>query len=170
MKILQGIFTLLIITGISTNANAQKTGMADTSVRYIKDAAGYLMVLRQGDNIYQELEKFALKENVPAASFTGMGFVNMQFGFFDFSKKEYKPKDFKNVEMASMHGTIAWQKGKVSIHGHGVVAGEDFKAYAGHILNATVSTGSAEIIITVHSKKLERVMEEVLGANVLHLD
>jgi predicted DNA-binding protein with PD1-like motif len=128
------------------------------------------MVLRQGDNIYQQLEKFAIKENIPSASFTGMGFVNIKFGFFDFAKKEYKPKELQKVELASMHGTIAWQKGKVSIHGHGVVGGEDFKAYAGHILDATVSTGSAEIVITVFQKKLERVMEEDLGANVLHLE
>lgn len=153
-----------------TNAQQSSSNKDSSTTRYIKDSLGYLMVLRQGDNLFNELEKFATRENIPSANFTGMGFVNIQFGFFDFAKKEYKPKDIQNVELASMHGTIAWQKGKVSIHAHGVVGDKDFKAYAGHILAATVSTGSLEILITVHEKKLERMMDEQLGANVLQLE
>ncbi|WP_235160594.1 hypothetical protein [Dyadobacter sp. CY351] len=34
----------------------------------------------------------------------------------------------------------------------------------------TVSTGSVEIIITVNDKRLERVTEQPLGANVLRLE
>lgn len=153
---------LLLLSGIVATSSAQK--------RYEKVPAGYLMVLRQGDNFMEQLEAFALKENIPAASFTGMGFVNVTFGFFDAKRKKFDPKEFKDVELASMHGTIAWQKGKPSIHTHGVVAGKDFVAYGGHILSGTVGTGSLEIMITVHDKRLERVFEEELGANVLHLE
>jgi predicted DNA-binding protein with PD1-like motif len=74
------------------------------------------------------------------------------------------------VELASMQGSIAWQDGKVSLHTHGVVTDKDFKAYGGHLLNAVVGTGSVEILVTVHDKKLERVMEQPLGANVLHIE
>lgn len=49
-------------------------------------------------------------------------------------------------------------------------AGRDFVAYGGHILSGVVGTGSLEIMITVHNKALERVMNEKLGANVLSLD
>lgn len=128
------------------------------------------MVLHQGDSILVELEKLAVTEKVPSASFTGMGFVNITFGFFDFKTKKYTPKDFNEVELASMHGTLAWQKSKVSIHAHGVVTDKNFQAFGGHILKGAVSTGSVEILITLHDRPLERKLEQPLGANVLSLD
>lgn len=145
-------------------------GQSGDILKYRKVAGGYVMVLRQSDSLFQQLEFFARKENIPAANFTGMGFVNITFGYFDQASHRYKPGDYKNVELASMHGSIAWKEGKPSVHAHGVVAGEDFKAYAGHILGATVSTGSLEIMLVVHDKKLQRKKEESIGADVLQLD
>ncbi|RYG44831.1 MAG: DNA-binding protein [Chitinophagaceae bacterium] len=156
---------LLLLTICSYSSFAQTTDTA----RYVKTPTGYLMVLRQGDDVFKEIEKFAVTEKIPSANFTGMGFVNARFGFFNFKTKQFKPKDFKNVEMASMTGSIAWQKELPSLHIHGVVTDASFKAAGGHLLSATVSTGSLEITILVHDKKLERKMEEPLGANVLQL-
>lgn len=156
---------LILLLAVVTQAHAQKT-KADVA-RYTKVPSGYLMVLRQGDDILKEIEALATKEDIPSATFTGMGFVNITFGFFDFKTKKYDPKVFKDMELAGLTGSIAWQYGKPSIHAHGVVTGKDFIAHGGHILSGTVSTGSIEIIITVHDKKLERILEQPLGANVL---
>jgi predicted DNA-binding protein with PD1-like motif len=156
---------LILLLAVITNANAQKT--KPNVARYTKVPAGYLMVLRQGDNILKEIEALAVSENIPSATFTGMGFVNITFGFFDFKTKKYDPKEFKEMELASLTGSIAWQDGKPSIHAHGTVTGKDFMAYGGHILSGTVSTGSVEIMVIVHDKKLERILEQPLGANIL---
>jgi len=156
---------LLLLSFTSLTISAQTTN----TTRYTKTPTGYLMVLRQGDDVFKEIEKFAVAKKIPSANFTGMGFVNARFGFFDFKTKQYKPKDFKNVEMASMTGSIAWQQELPSLHIHGVVTDASFKAAGGHLLSATVSTGSLEITVIVHDKKLERKMEEPLGANVLQL-
>lgn len=150
-------------------AAAQQQDSAN-HVRYIKVPAGYLMVLRQGDDVLAHLEHLAQKEKIPSANYVGMGFVNVTFGFFNFKTKEYEPKEFKDVELASMTGSIAWQDGKVSLHTHGLVTGKDFKAFGGHMLAAAVGTGSVEIMVTLHDKSLQRVKEEPLGANVLNLD
>jgi uncharacterized protein len=158
---------LLLLLLIGITAAAQKT--QPNIARYTKVPGGYLMVLRQNDNILEEIEKIAVTENIPAATFTGLGFVNITFGFFDFKTKAYDPKEFKDMELASLTGSIAWQNGKPSIHAHGVVTGKDFTAHGGHILSGTVSTGSVEIRVTVTDKKLERIKEEKLGANVLCL-
>ena len=107
---------------------------------------------------------------IACSHFTGMGFVDITFGFFDFETKKYKPRDFKHIELVSMHGTIAWKKGSTSIHAHGVVADKAFQAFGGHILNATVGTGSVEIFITVHDKQFERTKDDAIGADVLSLD
>jgi predicted DNA-binding protein with PD1-like motif len=163
VKLSYYIFLLTIM--LFNNALAQKT--QPDIPRYTKVPAGYLMVLRQGDDIIKELESLANNENIPSANFTGMGFVNMTFGFYDFSAKKFDPKEFRDMELASMHGTIAWQDGKPSIHAHGTVTGKDFLAYGGHILAGTVGTGSVEILVIPHDKKLERVKEKLLGANVL---
>ena len=150
--------------------DAMANNNQDSIRRYTKVPAGYLMVLRQGDSILNQIEELAMRENIASANFTGMGFVNMIFGFFDFNKKTYKPKQYNNVELAGMHGTIAWQNGEVSIHAHGIVTDKKFRSYGGHILSGAVSTGSVEILITTHDKKLERKFEEKLGANVLSVD
>jgi uncharacterized protein len=138
--------------------------------RYIKVPAGYLMVLRQKDRVLEQLENFARAEKIPAANFTGMGFVDITFGFFDFETKKYAPRDFKSVELASMHGTIAWKNDSPSIHAHGVVADKNFQAFGGHILTATVGTGSVEILITLHDKPFERKRDDAIAADVLSLD
>lgn len=68
------------------------TAQTDTTKRYTKTPSGYLMVLRQGDDILKKLEEFAIAEKIPSANFTGMGFVNIQFGFFDAFTKKYIQK------------------------------------------------------------------------------
>lgn len=167
MKKLAYIIVILLATASLNTVSAQ----AQPEIpRYTKVEAGYLMVLREGDTIIQELEKFAVTENIPSANFTGMGFVNMTFGFYDFEAKKFNPKEFTDVEMASMHGTIAWQDGKPFVHAHGTVTDSEFKAYGGHILSGTVGTGSVEIFIIVHDKKFERIKEKALSANVLCID
>ena len=157
---------LLIVLTLTGKSNAQKM---DSTKRYIRVPAGFLMVLRQGDDIFTQLEKLAETEKILSANISGMGFVNAKFGFFNQKTKEYDPKGFSDVEMASMNGSVAWQKEKVSLHIHGVVTDKNFHAFGGHMLAATVSTGSVEILVTMHDKRLERLMEEPLGANVLNL-
>jgi uncharacterized protein len=158
----RAILIILILMGSLTNVSFSQQ-------KYTKVPSGYLMVLQQGDNMFQELEEFSTQENIPSANFSGMGFVDITFGFFDAKTKKYNPKDFKDVELASMLGTIAWKDGQPSIHSHGIVADKSFLAFGGHILDVIVSTGSLEILITVHSKKLERKKDEALGADVLQL-
>jgi uncharacterized protein len=138
--------------------------------RYTKVPVGYLMVLQQGDNVFAALEDFAMKENIPSANFTAMGFVDVSLGFFNSKTKEYTPKDFEGVELASMHGTIAWKDGKPSIHAHAVAGDKTFHAVAGHVLGATVSTGSLEVMLIIHDKRFERKKDESIGADVLQLD
>ena len=162
-----GVFLLSVF--FATQVTGQ-SNPREKMKRYIKVPAGYLMVLRQGDAIFAELEKFTTTEKIKSANFTGMGFVNITFGFFDFKTKKYNPGFFKAMELTSMNGTIAWKNDSVSIHAHGTVADKDFRSFGGHILDATVDTGSAEILITVHDQRFERKRDELIGADVLSLD
>lgn len=163
------ILLLSIAILLFTNSYAQEKKTPIN--RYIKTPTGYLMVLREGDSIFKAIEELAIKEHIPSANFYGMGFAgSVTFGFYDFNKKQFNPKEFKRVEMGSLTGSIGWTAGKPSLHIHGVATDEVFKAYGGHVLAMVVGTGSMEITITVHNQKLERKVEQPLNANVLQLD
>lgn len=161
-------FILIACIGCASHPALSQAG-ADLT-RYAKVPGGYLMVLRQGDDVFAQLESFMQREAIPSANITGMGFAEADFGYFNFRKKRYKKKHWRPGELAAMHGTLAWQNGKPSVHAHGLITNRRFKARGGHLLGATVGTGSLEIMITVHDKHLERRKDESLGANVLCLD
>ena len=168
--LMQRLFKYVLLISTVISVSYAQTNTVDSAKRFTKVTHGYVMVLRQGDNVIVELEKFASSENIPSANFTGMGFVNITFGFFDKQSKTYIPKDFNDVELASMHGTIAYKDGKPKVHAHGVAGDKSFQTFGGHILNATVSTGSVEIFIVNHNKRFIRKKDETLGADVLHLE
>jgi len=166
MNTLKNLILLVTIITMNTIFAQQKD-----SCRYIKTPSGYLMVLRQGDDVLAHIENLAKAENTPSASFTGIGFAaEVTFGFYDFEAKKFNPKTFKKVEMGSLTGSIAWNEKGPSIHLHGIATDEKFNAFGGHILSLHVGTGSMEIYITVNDKKLERKVEQPLNANVLQLN
>ncbi|MCC7253982.1 PPC domain-containing DNA-binding protein [Hyphomicrobium sp.] len=142
----------------------------EATKRYIRTPTGFLVVLRQGDNVIGELESLAARENLPSASLVGIGFLRkVTFGFYDFSSRSFLPKTFHDVEITTLSGSIAWKNGKPSIHAHGAVSGRDFQVVGGHILEAEIGTGSAEITIVTHDTQLQRAIDPSIGVNVLDL-
>jgi uncharacterized protein len=138
--------------------------------KYLRTATGYLMVLTQGDDLFAELERFAVEEHLTSASLTAFGFAgSVTFGFFDFAKRDYDPATFTDREMTGIDGTLAWKDGKPSLHAHGVGGGKDLTVVGGHLLALTVGKGSLEVTLTVHPQRLERKEDPGIGANVLRL-
>ncbi|MNR95430.1 hypothetical protein D3C72_265620 [compost metagenome] len=167
---------VLISSSIAPSAMAETPTTATTppmqcateaTPRYTKTPTGYLMVLRMGDNAFKELTKLAIAEKIPSASISGIGFGNVKFGFWNKDKKDFDAKTFSNVEMASITGSVAWKNDQPSIHMHGVAGDATFQAYGGHILDFEVTTGSMEITVIVHQRRLERGIDPCIGANVL---
>ena len=163
-------FLPLALLGLFLSFSLQaQTRPAGASPKYIRTPTGFLMVLHPGENVLRELERLAVKEHILSASFTGFGFVHPTFGFWDANKKDYNPKSFRDTELASMTGSIAWKADKPALHVHGVVTDKNFNAYGGHILALEVGTGSVEITIVVQPKRLTRETDERTGAAVLKL-
>lgn len=166
MKILKTIILLFTVLMMNNLSAQQKE-----NCRYIKTPTGYLMVLRQGDDVIANIENLARTENIPSASFSGIGFASdVTFGFYDFNAKKFNPKTFNKVEMGSLTGSIAWNEKGPSIHVHGVATDDKFNAFGGHILSLYVGTGSMEVYVTLNDQKLERKIEQPLNANVLQLN
>lgn len=144
--------------------------MDNIQSKYIETPTGYFMVLTHKDDVIEALSALAEREDLPSASFFGIGFAGAAtFGFYDFDEKVFVPKTYVDMEMASLNGSIAWQNGKPSIHAHAANTGGDYQAVGGHILNLEVGTGSMEITILRHTKRLERRIEPSIKANVLQL-
>jgi len=168
IQIKNSIASILVFFGV-TFAQAQQKDSA-SKCRYVKTATGYLMVLREGDNVIESIEKLVKEEKIPSGNFTGIGFAQeVTFGFYDFNLKKFNPKTFNKVEMGSITGSIAWNGEKPSLHIHGVATDDQFNAYGGHILSLKVGTGSMEVYVTLNNEKLERKIEQPLNANVLQL-
>lgn len=128
------------------------------------------MVLRQGDDVFEQLRQLARTENVQSATLSGFGFVHARFGYFDRERQDYLPREFRDVELASLQGSLAWQDGQPSVHAHGVVTDREFRAHGGHLLALTVGSGSVELNVSTRQQKLLRVRDPELGANVLSLE
>jgi len=166
MSQLLSLIAAAVLLGAAFSVTAQP---ATPPAKYIRTPTGYLMVLRPGDNVLRELEQLTVKEKIPSASLTGLGFGHPTFGFWNAQTRTYAPQAFRDMEMASLTGSIAWKDGKPALHLHGVAAGQDFAAHGGHLLALEVGTGSVEITITLHSQRLDRETDEATGANVLTL-
>lgn len=137
---------------------------------YIATPSGFLMVLRQGDDVLGRLTALMLAEEIPSGSMTGFGFVaSARFGFFDFDRGDYAPREFVDLEITGLVGTLAWADGKPAIHAHASGADQDFRLVGGHVLGLIVGRGSFEITIAAHPQRLERVVEPDIGARVLQL-
>lgn len=138
--------------------------------RYIPTPGGFLMVLREGDDVFGWLEDLMREKSIPSASIMGFGFLHkVTFGFFDFVKKEYRPRTMEDVELTNLTGTLAWKDGQPAIHAHGVAGDASFQAYGGHLLALEVGRGSLEISVTVLPMRLDRAVDQAIGANVLQL-
>ena len=83
---------MALILLISLNfANAQQKDAE--KCRYTKTPQGYLMVLREGDNVLELIEKLAKEQNIPSANFTGIGFAqDATLDFMILAKRNFTPK------------------------------------------------------------------------------
>ncbi|RYZ03081.1 MAG: DUF296 domain-containing protein [Myxococcales bacterium] len=137
--------------------------------KYAKSGDRYLMVLREGDDAFAQLRQLAIDEKIQGATFEGFGFGHAKFGYFDQQKKAYDEREVRDVEIASLRGSIAWQSGAPSLHAHAVATDRGFAAQGGHLLGLQVGKGSLEVEVTPQALPLERARDEELGANVLVL-
>jgi predicted DNA-binding protein with PD1-like motif len=138
--------------------------------RYIPTPTGFLMVLRQSDDVFARLEALMRDEAIPSAVISGFGFVRkVTFGSFDFEAKQYRPKTMENLELTNLTGALAWKDGEPAAHLHGTAGDDSFRTFGGPLLALEVGRGSLEISVLLIPTRLERVEDPGIDANVLQL-
>ena len=107
------------------------------------DATGsktWALIFDKGDEAVAGLTAFAKAQKLGAAHFTAIGaFSDVTLGYFDRAARDYKTIPLREqVEVLSLIGDVALDKGEPKVHAHVVVGRADGEARGGHLLEAHV--------------------------------
>jgi predicted DNA-binding protein with PD1-like motif len=129
-----------------------------------------VLVFDTGDEVVSTLTKFARDHKIAAAHFTAIGaFSDAGIGYFDLGKKDYlKNKVNEQVEVVSLIGDIALDKGEPKVHAHVVVGKRDGAAMGGHLLEAHVRP-TLELVLHDSGEELKRKFDPESGLALIDL-
>lgn len=132
--------------------------------------ASYVLIFDTGDEFIAGLTRFAKEQNLDASYFSAVGaFSGAVLGFFDIDAKEYRkiPVD-EQVEVLSLDGDIALDKGEPKVHSHVVVGKSDGTTRGGHVMEAYVRP-TLEVMLEESPAQLKRVFNQETGLALIAL-
>lgn len=140
-------------------------------MEYVRKGDVIALRLVKGEEITAALAALAAKENISAASVSGIGAAGRAtIGVLRTSDKQYMKRELcEDMEIASLTGNISvGANGKPYLHLH-VVLGGIGNVYAGHLNEAYVSA-TAEIFVTVFGAPIGRYYDEDTGLNLMNFE
>ncbi|HEY3461238.1 MAG TPA: PPC domain-containing DNA-binding protein [Casimicrobiaceae bacterium] len=140
----------------------------------VLDDAGertWALVFDVGDEVVSTLTQFASLHQLTAARFTAIGaFSEATLGYFDAGKKAYEKIPVREqVEVLSLIGDVALDRGQPKIHAHVVVGKRDGSARGGHLLEARVRP-TLEVMLVESPVRLARVFDPDSGLALIAID
>jgi predicted DNA-binding protein with PD1-like motif len=131
----------------------------------------FAVVFETGDEVASGLLAFAKEKSLAGSHFTAIGALSdVTLGFFDWDKKDYlKLQINEQVEVLSLIGDIALNKGEPKVHGHIVVSKSDGTAHGGHLIEAHVRP-TLEVILVESPQHLVRRFDEETRLALIDLD
>ena len=117
----------------------------------------YALIFETGDEVTAGLAAFAQQQRLSASHFTAIGaFQEVTLGYFDWGKKDYKRIPIsEQVEVLSLIGDIALDRGEPKVHAHVIVGKSDGTARGGHLMNAKVRP-TLEVIVVESAGELRK--------------
>jgi len=103
-------------------------------------ARTWALIFDKGDEPVSGLTAFAKSQGLGGAHFTAIGaFSEVTLGYFDRKARDYKKIPLREqVEVLSLIGDVALDRGEPKVHAHVVVGRADGEARGGHLLEAHV--------------------------------
>src|SRR5579862_6182667 len=134
------------------------------------DNGGAVLILETGDEVVSTLTAFAKQNHIGGAHFTAIGaFSDAGIGYFDLQKKDYlKNRVDEQVEVVSLTGDIALDKGEPKVHAHVVVGKKNGSAMGGHLLEAHVRP-TLELVLQDSGEPLKRKFDPESGLALIDL-
>lgn len=135
------------------------------------DAAIYLLVYASGEAFMHKLAEVVRVEAITCGSFHALGAVSeATLQFFKPGHGEYLDIPVhEQVEVVSLHGTIATDEGKAQVHAHAVLAKADGTCVGGHLKDANVHP-TLELVLIASPAKATREYDKDLQLALLKLD
>lgn len=95
----------------------------------------YAVIFETGDEVTAGLAAFAKEQRLSASHFIAIGaFQEVTLGYFDWDKKDYTHNPIsEQVEVLSLIGVIALDRGEPKVHAHVIVGKSDGTAHGGHL-------------------------------------
>jgi uncharacterized protein len=124
----------------------------------------FAVVLANGDEALASLTAFVTEHHVTAAHFTAIGaFSRVIVAYFDWATKAYRNIPIEEqVEVLSLAGDIAIDRGQPKVHAHVVVGKADATAHGGHLVEGHVRP-TLELILTELPRHLQRRRDRESG-------
>jgi predicted DNA-binding protein with PD1-like motif len=124
----------------------------------------FALIFDTGDEVMEELTRFAKENSLDAASITAIGaFSGATLGYFDMEKKEYEKIPVEEqVEVLSLVGDVALNRGEPELHAHVVLGRRDGTTRGGHLLEAHVRP-TLEVVLIESPEHLKKRTDEETG-------
>lgn len=151
--------------------NAQEGAGVPGTVQVVRDGSRWLLRLDDGQDLFETISAFALREDLRAAAVAfGIGmFRRATVGYWD--GQQYRRRELTGPhEVVGLHGTIALADGRPSIHLHAALAGPDHTLVGGHLMQATVGTLQEILIEAFPGRTFGRPLVESFGLRMLDLE
>ncbi len=137
-------------------------------MRFRKAGDAYIVRLDLGERIVETLTALCLREEIGAASITGVGTcVEAELGSLDWETKTHRPRKFDgHFEIAALVGNVSVQDGRPHVHLHATLADAECRSFSGHLHEAEIKA-TAEIVITPLAGGLPRRKDPDSGLNLI---
>jgi len=140
-------------------------------IQQLDDVEGrrsFVLVCDRGDDPMEALAAGAKRFDLSGAALTGIGaFSSVTLGFFDRARRDYTRRVIREqVEVVSLVGNIALDRGEPRVHAHVVLGRSDGSALGGHLLSGSVDP-TLEVMIVESPATLRRKIDQATGLALL---
>ncbi len=140
-----------------------------TTMKHILSDVCYEVVrFELGDDVIDELARFARGKKIHAAWISGIGSSKtVELGFYDIETKEYRNKRFgETMEILHIAGNVGKLGNELVVHLHAEFARPDYSVVGGHVHGLTANA-TVEMILYKMDGVLERAHDSLVGLNLL---
>ena len=130
-----------------------------------------VVIFSAGDELYSGLTKWARERGITSGHFTAIGALHSAvLGYYDLERKAYRNIPInEQVELLSLIGDFAMDKGQTVLHAHAVVGFRDGSTRGGHLIEAYASP-TVELFVTTFPVVLRKQPDPASGLDLIVLD
>jgi hypothetical protein len=128
----------------------------------------WVVIFSEGDEVFSGLTKWARDHRVGSGHLTAIGaWSSATLGYYDLERKAYRKNVInQQVELLSLVGNFAVDKGQPFLHAHAVVGLQDGSTRGGHLLEAYTSP-TTEVFVTTSSVTLRKQFDATSGLDLI---